>query len=268
MQISEKKEWGSFAKRCAREAGALIQRMLEKPLEVMYKSSAADLVTSVDRAVEKYIMDSILNVYPGHGILGEEGLFARDVTGYDAVWVIDPIDGTTNFVHQKLNYCISIAFFYQGICQAAVVYDPTRDEMFYAEKDGGAYLNDVRLKPPHHLHMEESLLASSIFWNKKAIDCGLAEKIQELAQCSRGMRVLGVAALELAYVAAGRLDGYVSMSLNSWDYAAGKLLIEEAGGIVTRMDGTSIPFTEKTSILAANPGIHQKMLEFIKEDRV
>ncbi|WP_047154426.1 inositol monophosphatase family protein [Aneurinibacillus tyrosinisolvens] len=266
MQNTNKKEWGKLARHCAKEAGKLITRMLEQPLEVMCKTSASDLVTSVDRAVEKLVMDTILEAYPDHGILGEEGLFAEDISRFDTVWVVDPIDGTTNFVHQQQNYCISIAVCHQGRCEAAVVYDPTREELFYAEREAGAFLNDVPLAAHRTMTMEQALLSSSIFWNSRAMESGLSEKVQQLARASRGMRVYGVAALELAYVAAGRLDAYISMSLNPWDYAGGKLLIEESGARVTRLNGEPIPFGEKSSILAANPAIYDSLLDFLKPD--
>jgi myo-inositol-1(or 4)-monophosphatase len=268
LQKMEIKQWGALARDCAIESGKLIKRMLEEPLEVMYKSSASDLVTSVDRAVEKFVINTVLNAYPDHGILGEEGLFTEDISGMDTIWVIDPIDGTTNFVHQKLNYCISIAVYHKGEAQVGVIYDPTREELFYAEKGEGAYLNDTPLPKLRPMEMEELLLASSVIWNRRAMESGLAANIQKLALRSRGMRVLGVAALELAYVAAGRLDAYISLSLNAWDYGAGKLLVEEAGGTITKLDGGEIPFGEKSSILAGNPNIYAKVLDLLGTKRL
>ena len=265
MQTSNQiQNWGALAKQCARDAGELIERMLAQPLEVMYKSSASDLVTTVDRAVEQLVTDAILQAYPDHGILGEEGIVACDPSHFDTLWMIDPIDGTTNFVHQKQNYCVSIAVCHKGVCQVGVVYDPTRDELFYAERGGGASLNDVPLVPPREIKMHEMLISTSLFWNRRAMKSGLADRAQQLAHRSRGIRVYGVAALELAYVAAGRLDAYLSLGLNPWDYAAGCLLVEEVGSIVTQIDGTPLPFAERSSILAANPHMHKSVLEFLQ----
>ncbi|BAU29399.1 myo-inositol-1(or 4)-monophosphatase [Aneurinibacillus soli] len=265
MQTSNQtQEWGAFAKQCAQDAGELIERMLAGPLEVMYKSSASDLVTSVDRAVEQLITDAILQAYPDHGILGEEGIVTCNPAEFDTVWIIDPIDGTTNFVHQQLNYCVSIAVCHQGVCELGVVYDPTRNELFYAERGVGAFLNEARLAPPRTIKMHEMIFSTSLFWNRRAMQSGLSERAQRLAQRVRGTRVYGVAALELAYVAAGRLDAYLSLGLNPWDYAAGRLLIEEAGSIITQIDGTDIPFAARSSILAVNPYLYKSVLEFLE----
>lgn len=269
MQTSNQiQDWGALAKRCAREAGELIARMLEQPLEVMYKSSASDLVTTVDRAVEQLVTDAILQAYPDHGILGEEGIVTCNPDDFDTLWIIDPIDGTTNFVHQKQNYCISIAVCHKGVCQVGVVYDPTRNEMFYAERGRGASLNDQPLAPPREIEIQEMLMSTTLFWNRRAMQSGLSDRVQRLAHRSRGIRVYGVAALELAYVAAGRLDVYLRLGLNPWDYAAGRLLVEEAGSTITQIDGTPIPFAERSSILAANPHIYKSVLEFLQTTSV
>ncbi|MBN6188163.1 inositol monophosphatase [Aneurinibacillus sp. BA2021] len=262
------KEWGRLAKRCALGAGDLIADMLSRPLEVMYKSSASDLVTSVDRAVEQFVIDEITKTYPDHGILGEEGLIACKPEEFDTVWMVDPIDGTTNFVHQQQNYCISIAVYHQGVCEAGVVYDPTRRELFYAERGGGLFLNDTLVQAKRNKEMKEALLSTTLFWNRRAMKSGLSEKVQHLAHRSRGIRVYGVAALELAYVAVGRLDGYLNPNLNPWDYGAGRLLVEEAGCRITTLDGGAIPFAERSSILAANPHIYDFLLEFITKPSV
>ncbi|MFT9848139.1 inositol monophosphatase family protein [Aneurinibacillus sp. REN35] len=268
MENTQVKAWGLLAKRCALGAGDLVAEMLSRPLEVMYKSSASDLVTSVDRAVEQFVIDKIIKAYPDHGILGEEGLIACKPSEFDTVWMVDPIDGTTNFVHQQQNYCISIAVYHKGVCEAGVVYDPTRKEMFYAERGGGLFLNDMPIQVERNKEMKEALLSTGLFWNRRAMKSGLSEKAQRLAHRSRGVRVYGVAALELAYVAVGRLDGYINLNLNPWDYGAGRLLVEEAGGRITTLEGGEIPFAERSSILAANPYIYDFLLEFLAETPV
>lgn len=268
MQNTEIKEWGLLAKHCARSAEKLIEDMLSRPLEVTYKSSASDLVTSVDRAVEQMVIDEIIKKYPEHGVLGEEGLVACKPSDFDTVWMVDPIDGTTNFVHQQQNYCISIAAYHKGVCQVGVVYDPTRKELFYAERGGGVFLNDSPLQVERNKEMKEALWSTSLFWNRRAMKSGLSEKAQRLAHRSRGVRVYGVAALELAYVAAGRLDAYISLGLNPWDYGAGLLLVQEAGCRITTLDGNEVPFGERSSILAANPNLYDFLLEFLTEHPV
>lgn len=256
-------QWGQKAKQWALDAGKLSVERLRSPLAINYKTSPSDLVTQVDQEVESYLIDAILRTYPDHGILGEEGMFTKDIAGFDTLWIIDPIDGTTNFVHQQQNFVVSIGVYHKGVVIAGVIYDPIRDELFYAEKGGGAYLNGVPLHLRGEKTLQESLLASSTFWNQTAMDTGMDQKIQQLARYSRGMRIFGCAALELAYVAAGRIDGYMSVTLNPWDYAAGNLLVEEAGGKVTRANGNPINPLEGGSILAAHSSIHQQFIDFI-----
>lgn len=257
-------QWGQKAKQWALEAGKLSLERLRSPLDVQYKTSTSDLVTKVDQEVEQYVVDAILRTYPDHGILGEEGTFTEDISGFDTLWIIDPIDGTTNFIHQHQNYVVSIAVYHKGEVVAGTVYDPIRDEMFYAEKGNGAYLNGVPLYLREIKTLQQSLLASSTFWNEEAMRTGMDKKIQQLAQWSRGMRIFGCAALELAYVAAGRIDGYMSVTLNPWDFAAGNLLVEEAGGKVSRANGSRVCTLERGSILASNASIHQEFIDFIR----
>lgn len=257
-------QWGQKAKQWALEAGKLSVERLRSPLQVTYKTCPSDLVTEVDKDVERYLVDAILRTFPDHGILGEEGTFTEEVSKFDTLWIIDPIDGTTNFIHQQQNYVVSIGVYHKGTVVAGTVYDPIRDELFYAEKGCGAYLNGVPLRLRNEKTLQESLLASSTFWNEEAMKTGMDRKIQQLAQWSRGMRIFGCAALELAYVAAGRIDGYMSVTLNPWDFAAGNLLVEEAGGKVSRANGALVHPLERGSILASNSSIHREFIDFIK----
>ncbi|MBO8173222.1 MAG: inositol monophosphatase [Bacillaceae bacterium] len=257
------KQWLEMAVSCAKEAGQLSLKRLKHPLDVTYKTSASDLVTAVDLEVERFVVERILNTYPNHGILGEEGTIDRSLKGVHTVWVIDPIDGTTNFVHQKQDYVVSIAVYHRGEGVVGVVYDPSRDELFHAVRGQGAYLNGKRLGLPEQMSMERALVCTSIFWNQEAVKTGLDRTIQEVARRCRGLRVFGCAALEMAYVAAGRLDAYISLSLNPWDFGAGRILIEEAGGKVTRLNGDPVSFDKKGSILASTPGIYEELLEFM-----
>lgn len=252
---------------CARSAGELSLRRMKQPFTVEYKTSASDLVTAVDKEVEKHVIDAILRQYPEHGILGEERTFTGDPGEYDTLWVIDPIDGTTNFVHQQINFAVSIAVYHKGEGLIGVVYDPSRDEMFHAVKGQGAYLNGQRLRLEKTVSLEEALLCTSVFWNKQAEQIGIDLIVKKLAGKVRGMRLLGSAALEMAYVAAGRLDGYVSLSLNAWDFGAGRILVEEAGGKVTTMDGKPLPFDRKSSVMACNTTFYEELQHYIQSEQ-
>ncbi len=236
---------------------------MKQPYLVEYKTSASDLVTAVDKEVERQIVQTILDRYPDHGILGEEGTFEGDLSTCDTVWVIDPIDGTTNFVHQQINFSVSIAVYHKGQPLIGVVYDPSRDELFHAAKGEGAYLNERRLQLDRQVKLEEALLCTSVFWNKRAEQMGIDLIVKKLAGKVRGMRLLGSAALEMSYVAAGRLDGYVSLSLNPWDFGAGKILVEEAGGVVTKMNGLPLPMDQKSSVMACNPTFYEELRNYL-----
>ncbi|WP_412678954.1 inositol monophosphatase family protein [Brevibacillus nitrificans] len=258
--LTELKE---LALRCARSAGELSLKRMKEPFQVEYKTSASDLVTAVDKEVEKHVIHMILERFPDHGILGEESTFKGDYKQFDTLWVIDPIDGTTNFVHQQINFSVSIAVYHKGEGLVGAVYDPSRDELFYAVKGEGAYLNDRPLHLEKVVTLEEALLCTSVFWNKRAEQMGIDQIVKKLAGKVRGMRLLGSAALEMSYVAAGRLDGYVSMSLNAWDFGAARIIVEEAGGKVTSMVGNPLPFDEKSSVMACNPAFYEELQHYL-----
>lgn len=263
MQESTLTALKELALECARSAGELSLTRMKEPFQVEYKTSASDLVTAVDKEVEKHVIEMILKRFPDHGILGEESTFEGDYSRFDTLWVIDPIDGTTNFVHQHINFSVSIAVYHKGEGMIGVVYDPSRDELFYAVKGQGAYLNDKPLHLERTVSLEEALLCTSVFWNKRAEQMGIDLIVKKLAGKVRGMRLLGSAALELAYVAAGRLDGYVSLSLNAWDFGAGRLIVEEAGGRVTTMMGSPLPFDQKSSVMACNPTFYEELRNYL-----
>jgi myo-inositol-1(or 4)-monophosphatase len=252
-----------LALQCARSAGELSLMRMKEPFTVEYKTSASDLVTAVDKEVEKHVIEMILKRYPDHGILGEERTFTGDPAQFETLWVIDPIDGTTNFVHQQINFSVSIAVYHKGEGLIGAVYDPSRDELFYAVKGEGAYLNDRPLHLDRSVSLEEALLCTSVFWNERAEQMGIDRIVKKLAGKVRGMRLLGSAALEMSYVAAGRLDGYVSLSLNAWDFGAGKIIVEEAGGRVTTMMGTPLPFDQKSSVMACNPAFYEELQQYL-----
>lgn len=258
------KDMLSKAKDWAVEAGKLSLKRAEHPLEYTFKSSPSDLVTQVDKEVEEFMIQKILSHFPEHGIIGEEGTFERDPKEFDTLWVIDPIDGTMNFVHQQINYVVSVAVVYKGIGIIGVIYDPSRDELFWSLKGEGAYLNGHPLKLDKPVHLQEALICSSLFWNQRAEKLGLVDILYDLPKKSRGIRVYGCAALELAYVAAGRVDAYVSLYLNPWDFAAGKVIVEEAGGTTTTLDGSALPLTEVSTVVASNPFLYAQLTEYLQ----
>lgn len=253
-----------LAVHCAREAGRLSLERLDKPFSITYKTSHSDLVTDVDVEVERAVIHLIRESYPQHGILGEEGTCKDGIMGRDTVWVIDPIDGTTNYVHQRQNYAVSIAIYHKGQGMVGVVYDPTRDELFQAVSGGGAFLNGQRLQLRKHIPLKEALLCTSMLWNKRAEGTPLNQKVREIAARSRGVRLFGCASLELAYVAASRVDAYFNLSLNPWDFGAGKIIVEEAGGRVTQLTGEPTVYDEKGSIFACVPGLDEELMAILR----
>lgn len=249
----------------AREAGALIRGSLGRYESLETKASAHDLVTDVDRACEKLIADRLLNGFPGHAMLGEEGMAEgsrrhdrdADPSRVEWLWVCDPIDGTTNFVHGIPACTVSIALAHYGEPVVGVVYDPGRDELFSAMKGHGAFLNGqpVRVRPEQQL--QEALLSTGFPVRDDLRAINLAEVIRVAPLC-RNLRAFGSAALHLGYVSAGRLTGFWEHGLNPWDLAAGYVLVTEAGGRMTGLDGS--PYTLATAdFIASNGGVHDEL---------
>ncbi|MCS1349996.1 inositol monophosphatase family protein [Mechercharimyces sp. CAU 1602] len=253
----------------AKAAGSLIAERIQTGKEVSYKSSHSDLVTEVDKQAEEIICAKIREAYPSHAILGEEGVApgvkaSSEATEthekMDHLWVVDPIDGTTNFVHGFPFCCVSIAYAYQGMVTCAVIYDPLTDECFTAEKEQGAFLNGQALRVSEEKKLAESLIATG-FPAADRIAAGInLSGINYLAPRCRNLRAAGSAALHLAYVAAGRISGFWELQLNAWDLAAGSLLVEEAGGKVTDTCGNPYALHVR-HILATNDHIHSEMVE-------
>jgi myo-inositol-1(or 4)-monophosphatase len=250
----------------AREAGALIRSRLGRYDSLDTKASANDLVTDVDRASERLIAQRLLTAFPTHAMLGEEGVAegARrldrhaDPSQVEYLWICDPIDGTTNFVHGIPACTVSIALAHYGEPVVGVIYDPSRDELFYGVKGQGAFLNGQPLKVRPDRHLSEALLATGFPVREEIRQLNLAEVMRITPRC-RNLRAFGSAALHLAYVAAGRLTGFWEHGLNPWDLAAGYLLVKEAGGAMTGLDGS--PYTLATADFAASNGqIHEEML--------
>src|SRR5271165_2524562 len=246
----------------AREAGALLMSYFDQHIKIEYKGDV-DLITAADRASEKLIVERLQAKWPQHGIVGEEG--TRSDTGADYRWYVDPLDGTTNFAHGFPVFCVSIALVRKDDEQLAsgVLYDPTRDEMFSAERGQGATLNGESIHVSTTTRLAESLLGTGFPSHKRHRNPNI-HFYHQITLRSHGLRRAGSAALDLANVACGRYDGFWEFNLNPWDTAAGVLLVQEAGGRVTRFDGS--PFRlDSREVLATNGLIHEKLLNNFRE---
>ena len=222
-----------------------------------------DFVTEVDQATEQAIIEVLKQAYPTHAFLGEEsGASANLHDDNEFVWIIDPLDGTTNFLHGFPQYCVSIALQHRGQITQAVVYDPTRNDLFTATKGAGAYLNDKRIRVTKRDRLADSLIGTGFPFREMA---GLEQYIEMFRVMSprcAGLRRPGAAALDLAYVAAGRLDGFFEKGLKPWDMAAGSLLITEAGGIMGTFQGDS-DYLYKGDAIAGNPKVFAQMITLL-----
>jgi myo-inositol-1(or 4)-monophosphatase len=252
------------AKKWVQEAGAIIRNSFASELTIQYKSNPADLVTNMDKKIEQFFIEKISTHYPTHRILGEEG-FGHDVQDLKGtVWLIDPIDGTMNFVHQQRHFAISCAVYHDGVGMIGLIYDVVANELYHAIKGEGAYFNDQKLPPLQSRKLEESVVAVNATWvspNQRINH----ERIIPVARKARGTRSFGSAAIELAYVASGRMDAYMTMRLSPWDYAAGMVLLEEVGGTITTVDGQQIEMLAQNSVLASKPDLHSEILVVMEE---
>jgi len=252
----------NIAVRAARAAGDIIVRAMDRVdlLNISLKSRN-DFVSDVDRQAEHEIVGILRKAYPGHAVLGEEH-GEQGPAGSDHVWVIDPLDGTTNFLHGFPQFSVSIGQFYRGRIERGVVYDPLRQELFVAQRGAGATLNNRRIRVTRQKGLHGALLGTGIpFKDQSYIDPYLA-MLKSLLRDAAGIRRAGSAALDLAYVACGRFDGFWEIGLQRWDMAAGVLLVLEAGGLVSDLEGGDKYF-DTGSIVCANPKLHAPMLELI-----
>ncbi len=261
---SSVQSWVPKASEIAREAGARLREFFAQGVETEYKGDV-DLVTVADRTAEKLIRSRLSEVFPDHGIYGEEG--TRDRLEGEFRWYVDPLDGTTNFAHGFPQFCVSMGLEQRpsglkptedGTLVAGVIYDPLRDELFSAEKGKGAFLNGKPMRTSSIPRLAEALLATG-FPSRKRHASPNIHFYQEFTLRSHGVRRAGSAALDLAYVAAGRLEGFWEFNLNPWDTAAGILMIEEAGGRVTDFKGRHFRI-DSHEILASNGDIHEELL--------
>jgi myo-inositol-1(or 4)-monophosphatase len=248
----------NIAVKAARRAGNLIHRSTDKIDQLtITKKSHADFVSEVDRAAEQTIIQTLLEAYPTHAILAEESGAQGDS---EFLWIIDPLDGTTNFLHGFPQFSVSIALQHKGILTQAVVYDPVKNELFTATRGRGAFLNDRRLRVSKRLHLADSLIGTGFPYTCfDHMDAYLAI-FKDLIQQTSGLRRPGSAALDLAWMAAGRYDGFFEIGLKPWDMAAGCLLITEAGGMVSDLSGGD-SFMKTGFICAGNPNIHPLLLQ-------
>jgi myo-inositol-1(or 4)-monophosphatase len=239
----------------AREAGALLMQYFRQQVRVEYKGEA-DLVTVADRKSEALIRERICQHWPTHDILGEEG--GLQDTGSEYRWYLDPLDGTTNFAHGFPVFCVSMGLEFKGKRIAAVIYDPTRDELFAAEQGSGAYLNQQRIRVSGTTNLSECLMATGFPSHKRHKNPNILF-YHQITLRTHGVRRAGSAALDLCCVACGRFDGFWEFNLNPWDTAAGVLIVEEAGGQVTDLKGGPFQLHGRET-LASNGLVHPAML--------
>ncbi|MDO8894558.1 MAG: inositol monophosphatase family protein [Nitrosomonas sp.] len=253
----------TIAVKAARRAGSIINQASQNlDLLNVSKKSHSDYVSEVDGAAEDAIIKVLLAAYPDHAILAEESGRRGDEKNSEYQWIIDPLDGTTNFLHGFPKYSVSIAVKHKGVLSHAVVYDPTNNELFTASRGGGAFLNDRRIRVSKRTRLEDCLIGTGIpFRDLTHLDAYIA-MFKDIIPRTAGIRRPGSAALDLAYVANGRYDGFWEIGLAPWDMAAGCLLITEAGGLVGDLEGNETQL-ESGQIIAGNPKIFGQLLQVI-----
>ncbi len=252
------------AVKAARKAGAIINRAsMDLDLLRVTSKGHADFVTEVDRAAEQAIIEILSQAYPDHGFLAEESGAHRPPGAADYTWIIDPLDGTTNFIHGFPQYAVSIGCKHDGQITQAVIYDPTRNDLFTATRGRGAFLNDRRLRVSKRTLLQDSLIGTGFpFRNMDRLDQYL-QLFRRITACTAGIRRPGAAALDLAYVAAGRLDGFWEYGLAPWDMAAGSLLVIEAGGLISDDEG-SAGYLDSGNVVCGAPKIYPQLLRMVR----
>lgn len=254
-------EIDNCAREWVREAGERIKESLSNPIHVQVKSGRNDFVTNIDKEIEKFFIDKIRRKFPDHRILGEEGFgdHVKDLKGI--VWIIDPLDGTTNFIHQRRNFAISVGIFENGCGKIAYIYDVINGELFHAVCGEGAFLNGNRLPRLERVHVNEAVIGLSPTWlvgNRRMNPVVLRELVRDV----RGTRSYGSAAIEIADVAAGRLDAYLSLRLSPWDIAGGLILLKEVGGIATNLRGEPLNLLqEENTVIFSKPGLYEEIMK-------
>ncbi len=245
-------------KAARKAAGSLRRDFGEVENLQVSRKGPADFVSTADTKAEKTIREELARARPGFGFLMEESGSQKPEDGETRRWIVDPLDGTTNFLHGLPHFAISIALEERGDVVAGVVYDPIKDELFAAERGAGAYLNDRRLRVSSRLRLDEGLFATGIPFKGVSGHCQFLAELEAVMAVSSGVRRWGTASLDLAYVAAGRYDGYWERNLQPWDIAAGALMVREAGGLVTEIGGRSHK-VDSPSILAVTPKLQDPL---------
>ncbi|HET9820519.1 MAG TPA: inositol monophosphatase family protein [Burkholderiaceae bacterium] len=254
----------NIAVKAARAAGSIINRAaLDVERLTITAKGVNDFVTEVDQAAEAAVIETLLTAYPGHGILAEESGRTHGAKHSEYLWIIDPLDGTTNFIHGLPIYAVSIALAFRGKVEQAVVYDPARNDLFLASKGRGAFLNDRRLRVSKRTRLAESLIGTGFPFRKGDNFKRYVEMFEQVMQHCAGVRRPGAAALDLCYVAAGWYDGFFETGLNPWDVAAGSLIITEAGGLIGNFTGEA-DFLYQREAVAGNPKVYGQLVQMLK----
>ena len=255
----------NVAVKAARAAGAIINRAaLDVESVRISQKQVNDFVTEVDHAAEQTIIETLLAAYPGHGILAEESGSEHGAKDSEMVWIIDPLDGTTNFIHGFPVYCVSIALAVKGKIEQAVIYDPSRNDLFTATKGRGAYMNDRRLRVSKRTRLEQCLISTGFPFRPGDNFNQYLRMMGDVMQRTAGLRRPGSAALDLAYVAAGFTDAFFETGLSPWDVAAGSLLVTEAGGLIGNLTGEA-DFLEQRECLAGSPRIYGQLVSILSK---
>jgi myo-inositol-1(or 4)-monophosphatase len=253
----------NIAVKAARAAGSIINRAaLDVERLTITAKGINDFVTEVDHAAEQVIIETLLTAYPGHAILAEESGRAHGAKHSEYLWIIDPLDGTTNFIHGFPVYGVSIALAFRGKVEQAVVYDPARNDLFLASKGRGAFLNDRRLRVSKRTRLGESLIGTGFPFRKGDNFKRYVEMFEQVMEHCAGVRRPGAAALDLCYVAAGWYDGFFETGLSPWDVAAGSLMITEAGGLIGNFTGEA-DFLYQREAVAGNPKIYGQLVKML-----
>ena len=257
---AETKEYLDLAKHLAREAGIYALAEQKKVLHIERKTNQFDLVTNVDKRNEEYIQSEVAKIYPDHEYLGEEGASTKTTSGIR--WIVDPIDGTINFAHGLPIWCVSIGVEVNGEIECGAIYDATRDELFSAIRGGGAFLNDTPIHVSKITDPGLSLYVTGFAYDIAKNEGKAIERFEAFLKRGLLVRRLGSAALDLCYVACGRFDGFFESGLSPWDSAAGKIILQEAGGKLTQYDGSDYSIYKK-GIIASNSLQHEMMMEIV-----
>jgi myo-inositol-1(or 4)-monophosphatase len=255
----------NVAVKAARAAGAIINRAaLDIESVRVSQKQVNDFVTEVDHASEAAVIETLLTAYPDHGILAEESGQQHGKQGSDFVWIIDPLDGTTNFIHGFPVYCVSIALAVKGRVEQAVIYDPTRNDLFTATRGRGAYMNDRRIRVSKRIDLSRCLISTGFPFRPGDNFNSYLRMMADVMQRTAGLRRPGAAALDLAYVAAGFTDGFFETGLSPWDVAAGSLLVTEAGGLIGNFTGEA-EFMDQKECVAGNPRVYGQLVSMLSK---